>query len=111
MSCQKIVTNTNVYGSSHYATPVQLSQLKMGSNWATGTSAATSDNLGIWNPANSTFTFYYEKSNGNWYLCTGGFAIQNSVTIPAGAATAIYKRVAVSGGQVFLVSAMPYSVN
>jgi len=109
-ACQKVVAKTNIYCSSHYATPIQLSQLKMGSNWQTGSSGSNSDNIGIWNASAGSFTFYYEKSNGNWYLCSGSSVPQNSVTIPAGAATVIYKRAAVSGGQSFLVSAMPYSV-
>jgi len=110
-ACQKVVGNANVYGSSHYATPIELSQLKMGSNWKTGSSAANSDNLGIWNPSAGSFTFYYERPNGNWYLCSGNSPVtQNTVTIPADAATVIYKRAPVTGGQAFLVSAMPYSL-
>jgi uncharacterized protein (TIGR02597 family) len=109
-ACQKIVANTNVYGSSHYATAVQLSQLKMGSNWQTGSNSSSADTLGIWNASAGSFTFYYEKSNGSWYLASGSNATQNNVTIPAGAATVIYKRAAVSGANAFLVSAMPYSI-
>jgi uncharacterized protein (TIGR02597 family) len=109
-ACQKIAVNTNVYGSSHYATAIQLSQLKMGSNWQTGSSSSSSDNLGIWNAAAGSFTFYYEKSNGNWYLTSGSSSTQNTVTIPAGAATVIYKRSVASGGNAFLVSVMPYSI-
>jgi uncharacterized protein (TIGR02597 family) len=110
-ACQKVVVNTNVYCSSHYATPIKLSQLKMGSNWQTGSSSSSADTLGIWNASTGSFTFYYEKSNGSWYLCSGNSSVtQNTVTIPAGAATVIYKRAAVTGGQSFLVSAMPYSV-
>jgi uncharacterized protein (TIGR02597 family) len=110
-ACYKVVQNTNTYASSHYATPITLAQLKMGSNWLTGPSGGAADDLGIWSAATGTFTFYYEKPNGNWYLCLGNStAIQNNVTIPAGTATSIYKRSAVSGGQAFLVSAMPYSV-
>jgi hypothetical protein len=111
-ACQKIVQNANCYGSSHYATAITLAQLKMGSNWQTGSTAATADNLGIWNQSASNFTFYYEKANGSWYLCSGNSsATQNAVTIPSGASTVVYKRYAVSGGQSFLVSAMPYSVS
>ena len=110
-ACQKIVANTNVYCSSHYATPILLSQLKMGSNWQTGSNSSLADTLGIWNASSSSFTFYYEKSNGSWYLASGNSSVtQNNVTIPAGAATVIYKRAAVSGANAFLVSAMPYSL-
>ena len=109
-ACQKVAAKTNVYCSSHYATPILLSQLKMGSNWQTGSNSSSADTLGIWNPSSGSFTFYYEKSNGNWYLTSGSNATQNNVTIPAGAVTVIYKRAAVSGANAFLVSAMPYSL-
>lgn len=110
-ACEKVALNTNVYGSSHYATAITLGNLSMSTNWQTGSSAATADNLGIWSASAQTFTFYYKQANGNWYLTSGSStATQNSVTIPAGGATVIYKRSATAGAQSFLVSAVPYSV-
>ena len=110
-ACEKVALNTNVYGSSHYATAITLGKLGMSTNWLTGSSAATADNLGIWSASSQTFTFYYKQANGNWYLSSGSStATQNSVVIPAGGATVIYKRSATAGAQSFLVSTVPYSV-
>ena len=111
-ACQKVVYNTNVYGSTHYAEAMTLGQLKMNSNWQTGNSGATADDLAIWSPATNAFTFYYQQPNGNWYLGSGSStAVQNNVVIPAGGVTVVYKRSATpKGAQSFLVSAMPYSV-
>ncbi len=84
----------------------------MGSNWKTGSSGANADDLAIWTVAANGFTFYYQKPNGNWYLCTGNSnAIQNNVTIPASGATVIYKRTNTTNANAFLVSTLPYSVN
>jgi uncharacterized protein (TIGR02597 family) len=110
-ACQKVAVNTNVYCSSHYPTAIQLSQLKMSSNWQTGSNGNSADDLAIWSASSQTFTFYFQKPNGNWYLCTGNSnATQNTVTIPAGGATVIYRRASSSGGNAFLVSALPYSI-
>ncbi len=111
-ACQKIILNTNVYGSSHYPTAITLSQLQMGFNWQTGSNGNSADDLAVWSAAANGFTFYYQKPNGNWYLCTGNStATQNSVVIPAGGVTVIYKRADTTNANVFLVSALPYSVS
>jgi uncharacterized protein (TIGR02597 family) len=107
-SCSKVAVNTDVYGSSHYPVDVTLAQLNMGSNWLKSSNPNAADDIGIWTPSVNGFTYYYQQPNGNWYQCYGGnpSTVQNSLTLPAGAAVEYLSR---SSTQSFVVSALPYT--
>jgi uncharacterized protein (TIGR02597 family) len=110
-ACTKVATNTDVYGSTHYAVGVTLAQLNLASTWLKSSNPNAADDIGVWTPSVNGFTYYYQQPNGNWYQCYGGnpSTVQNNLTLPAGAALEYLSRSAAVGAQAFVVSALPYT--
>ena len=106
----KTVSRAGVYTSTHYALDITLSQLKFGSNWQTGNTAATADTLSVWNSTTHAFDVYFQKPDSTWRKYGDTVTDQSHVTIPAGTVTEIHKLAVVTGAQAFLVSAMPYTL-
>jgi hypothetical protein len=101
-----------VYGSTHFATNMTLSQIQLGANWTKSTSASTADTLAVWDATLLQFDSYYQSStDSTWHSTTNTTANQSSLVIPAGTAISIVQRQTVSGAKSFLASTMPYSLN
>jgi uncharacterized protein (TIGR02597 family) len=107
----KLQSSGTVFTSTHYATDVKLSQLKFGSNWTMGSNVAVADTLAVWNPSANRFDTFYQKPDATWRRFPDDTTDQSSFAISAGTVTAIAKREAVTGGQTFLQSQLPYSLN
>ena len=110
-ACTKVATNTDIYGSTHYAVGVTLAQLNMGANWLKSSNPNAADEIGVWNPSTNNFNYYYQQPNGNWYQAYGGnpTTVQNSTVLPAGSALEYLSRAGSPGAQSFVVSALPYT--
>jgi uncharacterized protein (TIGR02597 family) len=106
----KTVSHEGVYGSTHYASDVTLSQLQFGSGWRTGDSMSTADNLSVWNAAEGRFDIYYQRPDSTWRKYGNNVTDQSGVVIPAGTVVTIQRRSTLTGAEAFLVSAMPYSL-
>jgi uncharacterized protein (TIGR02597 family) len=106
----KLISGGTILTSTHFATDVKLSQLNFGSNWATGTTVASSDNIGVWNATTKSFDTYYQRPDSTWRKYPDQTTDQSNVAIMAGTVTAISKRSVVSGSDTFLQSPLPYSL-
>lgn len=107
----KVVSLGTIYASTHFPTDVKLSQLQFGSNWTTGTSAITADNLSVWNPRENNFDVYYQKPDSTWRKSSDATTDQSGFAISAGAVTTIHKRAVVTGAASFLHSPVPYTLD
>ena len=85
-----------------------LSQVNLGSNWATGSSPFNADTLSIYSAAAGKWNTYYETTGATWML-SGTTGSQNATVIPAGSAVAFLKRTAVSGSSSLLPVSLPYT--
>jgi uncharacterized protein (TIGR02597 family) len=85
-----------------------LSQVNLGSNWATGSSAFNADTLSVYNSSAGKWSTYYETTGSTWML-SGTTGSQNATVIPAGSAVAFLKRAAVSGSSSLLPVSLPYT--
>ncbi|MEJ0000641.1 MAG: hypothetical protein WDO13_16645, partial [Verrucomicrobiota bacterium] len=107
----KVVGNATVYGSTHCAADIRLSQLPFGSNWQKGATMAGADLLGIWNPGPRQFDAYYQMPDSTWRKSTDARTDQGNLAIAAGTVTAIARTQAVSRAAAFLLSGMPYTMD
>jgi len=107
----KIVSKGTVYTSSHYATNIKLSQLQFGSNWQTGTSVLTADTISVWNTTTGRFDTFFQKADSTWRKYGDMVTDQSNYEIAAGTVTTIAKRQTVTGGDSFLQSSLPYTLN
>jgi uncharacterized protein (TIGR02597 family) len=107
----KTVSRASVYTSTHFAADVKLSQLKFGSNWLTGNSAATSDTLSVWDAVHGKFDTFFQKPDSTWRKFGDNVTDQSNFAIAAGTVTEIAKRKIVAGATAFLVSGLPYSLD
>jgi uncharacterized protein (TIGR02597 family) len=107
----KLISGCTILTSTHFATDVKLSQLNFGSNWVTGTTVGTADNIGVWNATTKSFDTYFQRPDSTWRKYPDQSTDQSNFAIAAGTVTAISKRAAVSGGATFLHSPLPYSLD
>lgn len=75
-------------------------------NWQTGTTAATADNVYIWN-GTSWDVYYY---NGSSWRATGFLGSRDSTVIPTGSAVFVVRRSSASGTTASLAQALPYTL-
>jgi uncharacterized protein (TIGR02597 family) len=107
----KLQSSGTIFTSTHYATDVKLSQLKFGSNWTMGSNIVSADTLAVWNPSANRFDTFYQKPDSTWRRFPDDTTDQSNFAIASGTVTAIEKREVVTGGQTFLQSQLPYTLN
>ena len=103
--------NAVVYASSGYAADVPLSQLQLSSNWVKASNPIAADTLSVWNPTLSRFDSYYQLPDSSWRKTIDSNANQSNFVLAAGTTVAYVQRSAVTGGNSFIASALPYSLN
>jgi uncharacterized protein (TIGR02597 family) len=106
----KMISNSWVFGGTHYAIGTKLSQLNLGSNWTKSNTGSKADQYCVWNPAKGAYDAYYEDTSLNWHLVSSPAANQNSFVVPAGDGVCVFKNGSAGGAGDFLAAAMPYTV-
>jgi uncharacterized protein (TIGR02597 family) len=104
-------SNAVTYASTGYAVGTTLAQLKFGSNWVTGSTASTADQISIWNNASKAFVSYYQLSDSTWRAVSNATVNVSSVAVPAGTCISIVQHATAAGSSLFLSPALPYTAS
>lgn len=98
------------FTGSHYPVGIKLSQLNLSSTWKKSNTSSSADLICVWSPSQNQFNNYYEDTSSNWHLASSPSANQNNLVITPGNVLTVGNVQSTTGGQNFVVDAMPYSL-